>query len=78
VDRLTLEPVGIIFSEHRDPARAPIQPVCAQGSGGRVEVFPQFAQALDDIEGFSHCVFRLKPNTDSAASRTLIPLQAEH
>ena len=54
MDRLTLEPVGIIFSEHRDPARAPIQPVCAQGSGGRVEVFPQFAQALDDIEGFSH------------------------
>ena len=24
------------------------------------------------------CVFRRKPNTDSAASRTLIPLQAEH
>ena len=24
------------------------------------------------------CVFRSKPNTDSAASRTLIPRQAEH
>jgi hypothetical protein len=24
------------------------------------------------------CVFRRKPNTDSAASRTLIPPQAEH
>jgi tRNA-Thr(GGU) m(6)t(6)A37 methyltransferase TsaA len=54
MERLTLEPVGIIRSEHRDHAQTPIQPVCAQGCRGRVEVFPQFAEALDDIEGFSH------------------------
>jgi tRNA (adenine37-N6)-methyltransferase len=54
VERLTLEPVGIIRSEHRDHAQTPIQPVCAESSPGRVEVFPQFAEALDDIEGFSH------------------------
>ena len=54
MERLTLEPVGIIHSEHRDHARTPIQPACAEGSPGRVEVFPQFAEALDDIEGFSH------------------------
>ena len=54
MDSLTLEPVGIIRSEHRDHAQTPIQPVCAEGSPGRVEVFPQFAEALDDIEGFSH------------------------
>ena len=54
MERLTLEPVGIIHSEHREHAQTPIQPVCAQGSGGRVEIFPRFAEALDDIEGFSH------------------------
>jgi tRNA-Thr(GGU) m(6)t(6)A37 methyltransferase TsaA len=54
VERLTLEPVGIIRSEHREHAQTPIQPVCAEGSPGRVEVFPRFAEALDDIEGFSH------------------------
>ena len=54
MERLTLEPVGIIHSEHREHAQTPIQPVCAQGSGGRVEIFPRFAAALDDIEGFSH------------------------
>jgi tRNA (adenine37-N6)-methyltransferase len=54
VERLTLEPVGIIRSEHRDHAQTPIQPVCAEGSPGRVEVFSQFAEALDDVEGFSH------------------------
>jgi tRNA (adenine37-N6)-methyltransferase len=54
MERLTLDPVGIIYSEHREHAETPIQPVCAEGSSGRVEVFPQFADALDDIEGFSH------------------------
>ncbi len=54
MERLTLEPVGIIRSEHHEHAQTPIQPVCAEGSPGRVEVFPQFAEALDDIEGFSH------------------------
>ena len=54
MERLTLDPVGIIHSEHHEPQRTPIQPVCADGSRGRVEIFTQYAGALDDIEGFSH------------------------
>jgi len=54
MDRLTLEPIGIIHSEHKVPKETPIQPVCAQGSAGHIEVFPQFAEGLDDIDGFSH------------------------
>jgi tRNA-Thr(GGU) m(6)t(6)A37 methyltransferase TsaA len=54
MDRLTLEPIGIIHSDHHEPAQTPIQPVCAAGSRGRIEVFSQFAEGLDDIEGFSH------------------------
>ncbi len=54
VDKLTLTPIGVIHSEHREPARTPIQPVCAQGVPGRVEVFPEYADGLDDVEGFSH------------------------
>jgi tRNA-Thr(GGU) m(6)t(6)A37 methyltransferase TsaA len=54
VERLELEPIGIIHSEHHDPARTPIQPVCTAGASGRVVVFPQYAEGLDDVEGFSH------------------------
>ena len=54
MERLTLTPVGIIHTEHTEPARTPIQPVSAQGSAGVVEVFPEFEDGLDDIEGFSH------------------------
>jgi tRNA (adenine37-N6)-methyltransferase len=51
---LTVEPIGIIHSEHDDPRQTPIQSVCAEGCPGRVEVFPEYSEGLDDIEGFSH------------------------
>jgi tRNA-Thr(GGU) m(6)t(6)A37 methyltransferase TsaA len=51
---LMLTPIGIIQSENRDHARTPIQPVCAVGTPGRVEVFEAYAGGLLDIEGFSH------------------------
>lgn len=54
MERLTLEPIGIIHSGHHEPKQTPIQPVCAEGSQGRIVVFPQYAEGLDDIEGFSH------------------------
>ena len=54
MERLTLTPIGIVHSEHREPFRTPIQPVCAEGSSGRVEVFAEYAEGLDDIEGYSH------------------------
>jgi tRNA (adenine37-N6)-methyltransferase len=54
METVTLTPVGVIHSEHVEPGRTPIQPVCAQGSTGSVEVFPEYEEALADIEGFSH------------------------
>ena len=54
MERLELEAIGVIHSEHHVAKQTPIQPVCAEGSPGRVEVFPQYAEGLDDVEGFSH------------------------
>jgi tRNA (adenine37-N6)-methyltransferase len=51
---LTLDPIGVIHSEHTDPERTPIQPTFAQGSPGRIEVFARLKEALDDLDGFSH------------------------
>jgi tRNA (adenine37-N6)-methyltransferase len=51
---LTLTPIGVIHSDHRDLTHTPIQPVCADGCFGHVEVFEAFAEGLTDIEGFSH------------------------
>ena len=47
-------PIGVIHSEHVIPEQTPIQPVYARGCKGEVEVYPEFAQGLSDLEGFSH------------------------
>jgi tRNA-Thr(GGU) m(6)t(6)A37 methyltransferase TsaA len=69
-DRLILEPIGTIHSAHNEPQQTPIQPVCAEGSAGLVEVFPQFAEGLDDIEGYSHLhlIYWLHRATDIAGA----------
>jgi len=51
---ITYHPIGIIRSCHRRPEETPIQPAYAKGCLGRVEVFPEFAEGLKDLDGFSH------------------------
>ena len=48
------KPIGVIRSEHVVQDQTPIQPAYASGCKGRVEVFPELAEGLRDLEGFSH------------------------
>ncbi|MFM2292508.1 MAG: hypothetical protein RIS29_2321 [Bacteroidota bacterium] len=49
-----INPIGIIRTPHTDVKNMPIQPIAAEGICGTIEVFPEFAAGLKDIEGFSH------------------------
>jgi tRNA (adenine37-N6)-methyltransferase len=49
----TLKPIGVIHSPFTDKAQTPIQAVRSQAVG-QVEVYPEFAAGLQDLEGFSH------------------------
>lgn len=51
---ITYRPIGVICSEHSLMEATPIQPAYAKGCKGRVEVFPEFAEGLCDLDGFSH------------------------
>ena len=51
---ITYKPIGVIRSKHVVQDQTPIQPVYASGCKGRVEVFPELAEGLRDLEGFSH------------------------
>jgi tRNA-Thr(GGU) m(6)t(6)A37 methyltransferase TsaA len=51
---ITYRPIGVIRTEHSVVEETPIQPAYAKGCKGRVEVFPEFAPGLRDVEGFSH------------------------
>jgi tRNA (adenine37-N6)-methyltransferase len=51
---VAFRPIGVVHSEHVVDNQTPAQPVYAKGCTGRAEVFPEFAEGLRDIEGFSH------------------------
>ncbi|WP_310600630.1 tRNA (N6-threonylcarbamoyladenosine(37)-N6)-methyltransferase TrmO [Desulfobulbus sp.] len=51
---IVFSPIGMIRSEHQEAGRTPIQPIYAGDCPGRVELFPQFAEGLRDLAGFSH------------------------
>lgn len=53
-DVVTFRPIGVIRSEHRRAEETPIQPRYAPGCLGRIELQAEFADGLDDLEGFSH------------------------
>ena len=46
---IIFKPIGVIRSEHVMARETPIQPVYAKGCKGRVEIFPEFAEGLEDL-----------------------------
>jgi len=50
---VTFYPVGIVHSPHKELSGMPVQPPSAEGITGEIEIFPEFAEGLLDIEGFS-------------------------
>ena len=56
MDEIKYRPIGIIHSPFMQPKGTPIQPAGAKGINGTVEVFPEYAEGLKDVEGFSHII----------------------
>jgi tRNA-Thr(GGU) m(6)t(6)A37 methyltransferase TsaA len=50
--KLELTPIGLIHSPHHEAEGTPIQPRWAIGVEGAVEVFPELAAGLQDLDGF--------------------------
>jgi tRNA-Thr(GGU) m(6)t(6)A37 methyltransferase TsaA len=56
ITEIKYEPIGLIHSPFKEPKGTPIQPAGAKGVDGNVEVFPEYAEGLKDVEGFSHII----------------------
>jgi len=52
---ILLQPIGVIHTPFTNPAQTPIQ-ASRSTVLGRAEVFPEFADGLQDIEGLSHLI----------------------
>ena len=51
---MTIEPIGVIHSPFKTKEDCPVQPKFSSLAAGRIEVFPDYAAGLKDIDGFSH------------------------
>lgn len=67
MDKIIYNPIGIIHSPYKEAKGTPIQPLASKGTEGKIELFPEFAAGLKDLEYFSHliilCHFHLIKDT---------------
>lgn len=52
MDAITLHPIGVIHTPHKEQKGTPVQPCAAQGIEGKIEIFKEYRQALADLQGF--------------------------
>jgi tRNA-Thr(GGU) m(6)t(6)A37 methyltransferase TsaA len=56
MNEIKYKPIGIIYSPFKEPMGTPIQPTAAKGIEGKIEVFPEYVDGLQDIDGFSYII----------------------
>jgi tRNA-Thr(GGU) m(6)t(6)A37 methyltransferase TsaA len=54
--KIEYQAIGVIRSPFREIGGMPIQPSGASSAQGRVEVHPNYAAGLSDLDGFSHII----------------------
>ena len=45
-----------MHSPFKEPKNVPIQAAASEGTVGTIEIYPQYAEGLKDLEGFSHII----------------------
>ena len=54
--KIEFQPIGFIHSPFEERLGMPIQPTRGRGVRGTVEILPEYADGLADLDGFSHIV----------------------
>lgn len=67
------QPIGVIHTPFSEPENMPIQAVAATGIRGQVEVLPQFAEGLRDLDGFSHIILLYHFHRSAQVHLTVTP-----
>jgi len=68
-------PIGVIHSPYKDPGGTPIQPSAAQDAPGTVEIRPEFAEGLSDVEGFERIWLIYWFHRSRAPKLTVVPFR---
>jgi len=71
--KIEYQPIGIIHSPFTEIDDMPIQPPGALGVRGTVELFPEYRDGLQDLEGFSHIILLYHFHLSSGYELQLVP-----
>lgn len=53
-ENIIFKPIGVIKTPYKKKDGMPIQPTGATGIKGEIEIYPEFVEGLNDLDGFSH------------------------
>jgi tRNA-Thr(GGU) m(6)t(6)A37 methyltransferase TsaA len=73
LENIVYRPIGIIHTPFRELENMPIQPSGAAGICGTVELYPEFAEGLKDLDGFSHLILLYRFHESRGYSLTVTP-----
>jgi len=66
-------PIGVVHSPHAADEHVPPRRIDRRGVEGTVEVFPQYAEGLRDLEGFSHVILLCHLHLSSSYALSVKP-----
>jgi tRNA-Thr(GGU) m(6)t(6)A37 methyltransferase TsaA len=66
-------PIGIIHSPFQELSNMPIQPAAGKGVKGTVEIYPDYAAGLKDLDGFSHIILLYHFHKNSGYKLEVVP-----
>ena len=70
-------PIGVVHSPYKEATGVPIQPARNNDVTGTIEIFPEYAKGLKDIEGFSHIFLIYHFHLIKKTSLSVIPFLDE-
>jgi tRNA-Thr(GGU) m(6)t(6)A37 methyltransferase TsaA len=70
---ISLNVLGTIKTPWKTPENMPIQPTGAKGFKGTVELYPEYVEGLEDIEGFSHIILIYQLHLVSKPQLKVVP-----
>lgn len=73
MENIEYQPIGIVHSPFKDIEDMPIQPTGGAAAQGTVEILPDFAAGLADLDGFSHIILIYHFHRVRSAQLTVTP-----
>jgi tRNA-Thr(GGU) m(6)t(6)A37 methyltransferase TsaA len=73
IDKIEYQPIGLIRSPFEKLRGTPIQPRDKKGKNGRVELYPEYREGLDDLDGFSHIILLYHLHLSSGYKLKVVP-----